>query len=175
MIELFQQGGWVMYPILACSLASWSVLIERLVHVLRQRRSRRSADLAVLSQAHGRAHAAGLGADARERAVLQAAGPLLQADNRGLAVLGAVAVLSPLLGLFGTVLGMIELFRSLELSGAQPVFADLVGGVWTALLTTAFGLMAALPAHGGALLLDHWAARRAEALRQHFLNLEAGL
>lgn len=175
MWELFQQGGWVMYPILGCSVLSWAVIFERLFHYGASCGKRNQARLQVLSRAHAAAHAAGLGAEARERAVLRSAGSFIKADGRGLAFLGAVAALGPLLGLFGTVLGMIELFRSLATSGAQPEFSDLVGGVWTALLTTAFGLVAAIPAHGCSLVFDRWAELRADDLRQHFLNLEAGL
>lgn len=173
MLELFLKGGWVMYPILACSLVSWAIIVERGVHFFRTLGKGGRARLELVSRAHARAKASGLDADAREKAVLHASGPLLAADNRGLAVLGAVATLSPLCGLFGTVLGMIELFRSLELSGAQPQFADLVGGVWTALLCTAFGLFAALPAYASNYLFDYWATVRAETLRQHFLELES--
>lgn len=59
--------------------------------------------------------------------------------------LEAVVQVAPLLGLFGTVLGMIEAFRSLESAGAQVNPADLAGGIWVALLTTAVGLAIAMP------------------------------
>lgn len=169
MIELFQQGGWVMYPILACSLASWAVIFERCGHF--------ALSSSRLTDRLRAVEAAWWGAgdpSARDRVAQAAAAPFLRADDRGLGVLGAVAVLSPLLGLFGTVLGMIELFRDLEAAGAQPAFSSLVGGVWTALLTTAFGLVAALPAHTAALLFDALASRRALALQTHVLALEPG-
>ena len=56
-----------------------------------------------------------------------------------------IATLSPLLGLLGTVLGMIEAFRQLELAGNQVDPAILSGGIWQALLTTAIGLSIAIP------------------------------
>lgn len=59
--------------------------------------------------------------------------------------LEAVVQVAPLMGLFGTVLGMIEAFRSLEAAGAQVNPADLAGGIWVALLTTAVGLAIAMP------------------------------
>ena len=59
--------------------------------------------------------------------------------------LEAVVQVAPLLGLFGTVLGMIEAFRSLQAAGAQVNPADLAGGIWVALLTTAVGLAIAMP------------------------------
>lgn len=67
----------------------------------------------------------------------------LRSYLRGLEVIGA---LSPLLGLLGTVLGMIEAFRQLEAAGSQVDPALLSGGIWEALLTTAVGLAVAIPA-----------------------------
>lgn len=64
---------------------------------------------------------------------------------RGLRALEAIAQTAPLLGLFGTVLGMIEAFRAVEAAGAQVDPSDLAGGIWVALATTAAGLAVALP------------------------------
>jgi biopolymer transport protein ExbB len=63
----------------------------------------------------------------------------------GFRFLDSVAQLAPLLGLFGTVLGMIEAFRSLQEAGAQVDPSLLAGGIWVALLTTAVGLAVAMP------------------------------
>ena len=60
--------------------------------------------------------------------------------------LEVIASISPLLGLFGTVLGMIKAFLNLEKAGSQIDPALLAGGIWEALLTTAFGLAIAIPA-----------------------------
>jgi biopolymer transport protein ExbB len=64
----------------------------------------------------------------------------------GLRVIEATVQTAPLLGLFGTVLGMIASFQALEGSGAQADPAVLAGGIWVALLTTAVGLAIAIPA-----------------------------
>jgi len=69
-----------------------------------------------------------------------------------------IANISPLIGLFGTVLGMIEAFRQLELAGNQVDPSILSGGIWQALLTTAVGLAVAIPA----LLAHQWLERRVE-------------
>ena len=61
-------------------------------------------------------------------------------------LLDTIAQVSPLLGLFGTVLGMIEAFRALEGAGANVDPSILAGGIWVALLTTAIGLAVAMPA-----------------------------
>ncbi len=70
----------------------------------------------------------------------------LDALERGLALLGLVAMISPLLGLLGTVLGMIEAFQQMETVGDRIEPALLAGGIWEALLTTAAGLSVAIPA-----------------------------
>ena len=74
-----------------------------------------------------------------------------------------IATLSPLLGLLGTVIGMIAAFRSLEAAGSQVDPAILSGGIWQALLTTAVGLIVAIPA----LLLHNWLERRVERCAHH--------
>jgi biopolymer transport protein ExbB len=63
----------------------------------------------------------------------------------GFRLLDSVAQLAPLLGLFGTVLGMIDAFQSLQKAGAQIDPSLLAGGIWVALLTTAAGLAVAMP------------------------------
>lgn len=63
----------------------------------------------------------------------------------GFRFLDNVAQLAPLLGLFGTVLGMIEAFQSLQAAGTQVDPSILAGGIWVALLTTAVGLVVAMP------------------------------
>nr|WP_235607848.1 MotA/TolQ/ExbB proton channel family protein [Roseovarius indicus] len=65
--------------------------------------------------------------------------------ERGFRLLDSVAQLAPLLGLFGTVLGMIDAFQSLQDAGAQVDPSLLAGGIWVALLTTAVGLAVAMP------------------------------
>ena len=65
--------------------------------------------------------------------------------ERGLRYLDSVAQLAPLLGLFGTVLGMIEAFQALQDAGSQVDPSILAGGIWVALLTTAVGLVVAMP------------------------------
>lgn len=75
-----------------------------------------------------------------------------------LRALEVIATLSPLLGLLGTVLGMIEAFRQLASAGSQVDPALLSGGIWQALLTTAAGLSVAIPV----VLLHSWLERRVE-------------
>jgi len=67
----------------------------------------------------------------------------LTRHNRMLELIGLIA---PLLGLLGTILGMISAFKALQSSGSQADPSILAGGIWEALLTTAFGLAVAIPA-----------------------------
>ncbi len=73
------------------------------------------------------------------------AGLALAGLERGFRFLDTVAQLAPLLGLFGTVLGMIEAFQSLQEAGSSVDPSLLAGGIWVALLTTAVGLAVAMP------------------------------
>lgn len=65
--------------------------------------------------------------------------------ERGFRLLDSIAQIAPLLGLFGTVLGMIDAFRALQEAGAAVDPSVLAGGIWVALLTTAAGLAVAMP------------------------------
>ncbi len=76
--------------------------------------------------------------------------------------LDAVAHLSPLLGLLGTVLGMIQAFMQLEAAGVRIDVTMLAGGIWEALITTAFGLAIAIPA----LAAVNWLEGIVERVRQ---------
>ncbi len=83
--------------------------------------------------------------NAREE-TLRVAREQLEKLRSHLRMLEVIATLSPLLGLLGTVLGMIKVFRELELAGSKVDPSILSGGIWEALLTTALGLSIAIPA-----------------------------
>lgn len=89
---------------------------------------------------------------------------LLRGWLRPLEVIGGLA---PLLGLFGTVLGMIAAFQALERAGSRVDPAILSGGIWEALLTTAVGLAVAIPA----VALLNWLERRVERQAQEMESL----
>ena len=82
--------------------------------------------------------------------------------SAGLRVLDSVAQVAPLLGLFGTVLGMIEAFQGLQAAGSAVDPSALAGGIWVALLTTAVGLVVAMPA---SLVLTWFDGRIAQEAR----------
>lgn len=70
---------------------------------------------------------------------------VLESVEKRLRVLASIAHLSPLVGLLGTVLGMVVAFASIETLAGAPKPSDLAGGIWEALLTTVFGLVVAIP------------------------------
>lgn len=84
-------------------------------------------------------------AQAREDTARVAKGALMQA-RRGLRALELIATIAPLIGLLGTVLGMIDAFQALQAGGNRADPAALAGGIWQALLTTAAGMAVAIPA-----------------------------
>ncbi|MEO1013929.1 MAG: MotA/TolQ/ExbB proton channel family protein [Pseudomonadota bacterium] len=86
--------------------------------------------------------------------------------ERGLPLLSLIATISPLLGLLGTVLGMIEAFQQLENAGDRVDPAILSGGIWEALLTTAAGLSVAIPAAA----FFTWLQRTVDVAGQHMEN-----
>ncbi len=89
----------------------------------------------------------------------------------GIRTLELIGMVAPLLGLLGTVLGMIQSFRSLELAEGAANASILAGGIWQALLTTAAGLVVAIPALAEAA----WLTARAEAETQEVETVLAGI
>ena len=93
-------------------------------------------------------------------------GDVLQNMRAWFRPLEVIASLAPLLGLFGTVLGMITAFQQLESAGNQVNPAILSGGIWVALLTTAVGLAVAMPV----VVILNWLERRVDRLAHNMDN-----
>ena len=166
MIQIFSNGGPVMWPLLICSIVTVATVLERLFFIARERTRRRPKIVEEILQRverHdlGGALQAGQGsrdfvarvlafalahrAESFSSAVLRAANQELKKFNRGLAVLDTIITLAPLLGLLGTVTGMIHAFGLLggrELDAPQAI----TGGIAQALTATAFGLGIAITA-----------------------------
>jgi len=168
LLDIILAGGWLMLPIVISSIVAAGIIVERF-YVLRVERiaPKATADLAeewALSGAVneqqlvelqigsplGRVLAAGLDNRAFDRDVMKDAIEevgRVEAHNLGkhLNALGTVAAISPLLGLLGTVIGMISVFTTITTSGGGNP-ATLAGGISQALMTTAAGLVVAIPA-----------------------------
>ena len=96
--------------------------------------------------------------------------------STGLRLLDLISMISPLLGLLGTVLGMVQSFQDLALAQGSANASVLAGGIWLALLTTAAGLMVAIPAAIGSSLLSgrvETAALRIESAAGRLITLAA--
>jgi biopolymer transport protein ExbB len=168
MIDYIQKGGLLMWPILVCSVIAIAVFAERLfylhratIHVgeflqglsnLVQRRNFAEA----LHESAGTPgpvarviHAAIIRHDAPRaelKEIVQEAGQLeVPKLERFLGVLATIAYVAPLLGLLGTVAGMIDAFGTLTSSGGYATVTELSNGVYKSLLTTAAGLVVATP------------------------------
>ncbi len=168
MFELVKAGGWLMLPIILCSIIAMGIIGERLWTLRRDRiiprhlvaqvwtlLKKRKLDSAQLQQLRagsplGRILAAGLANMHHDRAVMiesieDTGRHEVHKLERFLNPLGTIAAISPLLGLLGTVLGMIKVFGAIQMQGLGNTGA-LAGGISEALITTAAGLMVAIPA-----------------------------
>ncbi len=173
-------GGPVMWLLLALSLAASTVIVAKLIQFFLLRPlAAGNGDAALNLVACGEAEqaiatarkgkdplsrtlAAALALDQGwEEEALRQAREQIEGLRGGMRALELIAAVAPLLGLLGTVFGMIEAFRALEQAGSQVDPALLSGGIWEALLTTAAGLSVAIPA----LAAFHWFDRTLERLR----------
>ena len=182
MLEIISSGGWLMLPILLCSVAVLGISAERYwtldpnkiapKHQLGQVWSwiqNNELDAAKLKRlrqtsALGRILAAGLGNSRHGRDVMrdsieEAASQVVHELERYLGALGTIAAIAPLLGLLGTVVGMIKVFTALNLTGAGNPQV-LAGGISEALITTAAGLSIAIPA----MIAHRFFVRRVDSL-----------
>lgn len=167
MIDLLKAGGWLTLPILACSLAAATIIIERLlalrrarvlpgqlVVILRRWTEQGAIDpqevaALVLDSPLGRIVAAGLACRGRRREIVReqvedTGRHVVHELERFLNALGTIAAISPLLGLLGTVAGMIKIFQIVAVEGNSN-FSLLSVGIAEALVTTAAGLAVAIP------------------------------
>lgn len=167
MFELVQAGGWLMIPILLCSIISAAICVERFwtlrtpqivpKNLLAQvwnwiknneMDNKKLRELRAGSPL-GQILAAGIanhrrGRDQMKEAIEDVASQVVHEMERYLNTLGTVAAITPLLGLLGTVIGMIKVFTAIRLEGTGNA-AVLAGGISEALITTAAGLTVAIP------------------------------
>jgi len=166
LLAIIQAAGWPIWPLLIASIIGLALIIERVLYLRRSRIIPANLLEEVVRVYHngkigpevlanleqnsplGRVLAAGLrNVDApREvmKETIEEAGRGTAHDlERFLTTLGTIATLAPLMGLFGTVVGMIEIFASQNAAGANP--AELAHGISVALYNTGFGLAIAMP------------------------------
>lgn len=167
-LEMIKSGGWLMLPILLCSVVALAIIIERFWTL----RPNKIAPKTLLSDVWGwirsnqltaermkelrestplgKILAAGLanskyGRDIMKESIQEVASHVIHDMERYLNTLGTIAVITPLLGLLGTVIGMIKVFTAIMVQGTGNANV-LAGGISEALITTAAGLTVAIPA-----------------------------
>lgn len=167
MFDIIRSAGWPIWPLLFASVIAVALIIERLIalrrsvilpkglleRVLAEYQQNgvddtQLADFAAQSPL-GNILAAGLRnvSSSREimrEAIEEAGAGVAHKLERYLTTLGTIASISPLMGLFGTVVGMIEIFGSQSTAGSNPI--QLAHGISVALYNTGFGLIIAIPA-----------------------------
>ena len=167
MLELVKSGGWLMAPIIVCSIAAMAIVAERLWSLQRERVVPEDLVVHVWQWAStdelteermqalregsplGRILASGLAGRDLDREIMKESieevGRHVVHDlERYLNALGTIAAITPLLGLLGTVIGMIDVFAVITAQGVgEP--RVLAGGISEALITTAAGLTVAIP------------------------------
>lgn len=166
MFAIVQAAGWPIWPLLLASIIAVALIIERLVALRRSKvvpsgllqravgefkKNGNNDKLLDELERHsplGRVLAAGLRNVGSSREVMkesieEAGGAVAHELGRYLTTLGTIASISPLMGLFGTVVGMIEIFGSQSPTGANPM--QLAHGISIALYNTGFGLVIAIP------------------------------
>ncbi len=167
MIDLFLKGGPLMYPLLACSVLSLAVILERAVHFLGTGTSRGGLDSALASLRSRDYRRAGEGLEALRgpvaallaEAVRSRSLPREELESR-LSLVGSselkrlslrlhwlelIGRISPMLGLVGTVLGLTRTFRTVAAVRHLSDPSLLASGIWEALITTVAGLLIGIP------------------------------
>ena len=168
MFELIKAGGWLMLPIILCSVVAVAIIAERFWTLQRKRISPKHLVAQVWHWARnneldetkilqlkkdsplGRIIAAGLINRHHPREIMKesiedAGRHIVPELDRFLNTLGTIASITPLLGLLGTVVGMIDVFTAIIEHGVGSP-SELAGGISKALITTAAGLTVAIPA-----------------------------
>jgi biopolymer transport protein ExbB len=179
---LFQQGGWIMWPLLASSLAVLAIIIDRMVNLRANRFMPPVVTTRIETLVESRAidqamevcrekpgvfpniilaalDAYHYGRDATREAIEAAGRKEIPRVGRYLSALSTIAGVAPLMGLLGTVLGMIQVFSVVANEGLGQA-SSLSGGIAVALVTTAFGLMIAIPS----LVMYNVFSKKAEAI-----------
>jgi biopolymer transport protein ExbB len=175
--QMIRDGGPIIILLAVLSAISLAVIVWKTIRLLGVIGSRDRRDQALSDWSEGKHDeakaAASAGTAPADRMLLQAmelvelghGGAVLEADlarrgNEEVAIMSAgirflelIAMIAPLLGLLGTVLGMIQSFQQLAAAEGSANASVLAGGIWQALLTTAAGLLVAIPAAVGASFL----------------------
>lgn len=161
MVDLFLKGGFLMYPILLGSILAVAILMEKLIRFRKILNELNTPLEEILNNNFVPEILVpiveGLKINCDEKEISIIGTKQIRRVERGLSWLALIASIEPLLGLTGTVTGMIKAFMVIEKStSVNP--SMLAGGIWEALITTAAGLLVAIPIHIG----HHYLENRAD-------------
>jgi biopolymer transport protein ExbB len=156
MLDFFIKGGVLMVPILACSVATLAIILQK-TWEYRTIQRQLNAPIKVIQERHPAIMTPLLDAidrDLGDNEISLIGTVVVRRLEQGLGTLSLISVISPLLGLTGTVLGMIRAFQAIAEVGTRVEPALLATGIWEALITTASGLLVAIVAHVAFHYLD---------------------
>ncbi len=167
MLEVLLSGGWLMVPIVICSVLSLAISLERAISLRtnnvtpkdlmssvwlwvksdqmtpeRMQEIKSTSPLGAIIIAG--LNSASLSRERTQESIQEAAVIVVHDLERNLTALGTIAAITPLLGLLGTVIGMIKVFTAIMLEGSGDT-SVLAGGISEALITTAAGMCVAIP------------------------------
>ncbi len=161
MLELFLKGGFLMYPILICSVAGVAIFINKFIEYRKILNELEKPIDQILEKTPPIMQPIfdGIRNGCNEKELSVIGTKQVRKLEKGLSWLGLIATVAPLLGLTGTVTGMIKAFMVIaQSSSVNP--SMLAGGIWEALITTAAGLLVAIPVHIG----QHWLEKQADEI-----------
>lgn len=192
LIQLFQKGGFAMWPLLLCSILGAAIIAERSIYFFSLRLNYdkfRPQLMKLLSQKKwkealriSKSHPNPVSKivacylqnlkndDIRNEALKREGSLALEKVETRLRPLAALTHISPLLGLLGTVTGLVTAFHQIEILGGQANPGDLAAGIWEALITTVYGLVIAIPCMAAYHGFESEADRIAR--RMQFITLE---
>lgn len=190
-IDLFDKGGIIVWVLFAYSIIALSIIIERLLHFLIINKLAKNSD-ALFDN--------GFSPEAADKQLSTLKGPEakimqgifqawknkikdlqsvasrlgsaeLQRMERGFRTLSILGNTAPLLGLLGTIIGMIKAFMVIEVAGGRVDSQALAGGIWEAMLTTGVGLAVSIPILLLLHMLEGMADRRAHSMKRYAMLL----
>ena len=172
MWELMVKGGWIMWPIMVCSIGAAVLFLERVFHLHRAQikqddflngiytivnRGNTAEAVSICDQTPGPvAHIVRAGLlhsdeppEELKMTITKAGLGEIPRLEKNLGGLLTIAQITPMLGLMGTVIGLIRVFMTMEQNAPLTEIGSLSGGIWQALVTTAVGLAVSIPAFAG--------------------------
>jgi len=170
MPDLIAQIGPIFYPLLMLSFLGVIFIIERFVFFIRLPRLEHAESYKEMCQELE--DNANLSKNVRDELLSFRLAALQEKLTRGIYMLRLIAVLSPMLGLLGTVLGMINAFKDIAGQTGPVVPSMIADGLWSAMLTTAYGLSIALPCLFAAFIYARIAEKRLQRFQVH-LNAQS--